>query len=447
MAGSFTVGGTAADEEIGMTTSSEYFPTGTAGLPEARAPELVELADGDRFDLRIAPVAKRLGDRTVRMLAYNDSIPGPILKVREGSELVVDVVNDGDLEATVHWHGLRLENRYDGTADTQAPILVGGSFRYRLTFPDPGVYWYHPHIREDYAQEMGLYGTIIVAPSDPGHWPPANRELSLTLDDVLLEDGKIAPFSRSETTYVAMGRFGNVLLVNGEPELSLTARRGEVVRLYLANTANTRVFNVGLPRARMKLVGGDSGHCERDEFVEGVLVAPSERAVIDVLFSEPGELTLEHRTPDRRYPLATIAVGEEPAEPALASQFEQLRTQADMVAERERIAPYLDADPDKTVALVAEMNMAAPELPAGASVAYTCPMHPEVVQDAPGHCPKCGMKLLATEAAPITYACPMHPEVTSEQADRCPKCGMKLVPAQLVSAAAHGEHAHDHGGQ
>jgi FtsP/CotA-like multicopper oxidase with cupredoxin domain len=168
MAGSFTVGGTAADEEIGMTTSSEYFPTDTAGLPEARAPELVELADGDRFDMRIAPVAKRLGDRTVRMLAYNDSIPGPILKVREGSELVVDVVNDGDLEATVHWHGLRLENRYDGTADTQAPILVGGSFRYRLTFPDPGVYWYHPHIREDYAQEMGLYGTIIVAPSDPG---------------------------------------------------------------------------------------------------------------------------------------------------------------------------------------------------------------------------------------------------------------------------------------
>jgi|SRR3954447_16201790 hypothetical protein len=67
------------------------FPTDARGLPEARAPELIELSDGDQFDLRIAPVAKRLGAATVRMLAYNGSIPGPTLKVREGSEVVVDV--------------------------------------------------------------------------------------------------------------------------------------------------------------------------------------------------------------------------------------------------------------------------------------------------------------------------------------------------------------------
>ena len=109
---------------------------------------------------------------TVRMLAYNGSIPGPTLRVRQGSEIVVDVVNEGDLEATVHWHGLRLENRYDGTHETQAPIPIGGRFTYRLAFPDPGVYWYHPHIREDYGQEMGLYGNIIVDPADPDYWPP-----------------------------------------------------------------------------------------------------------------------------------------------------------------------------------------------------------------------------------------------------------------------------------
>jgi len=123
-----------------MTPSPDHFPTATTGLPEARSRDLVELADGERFDLRIAPVAKRLGDATVRMLAYNGSIPGPVLKVWEGSELVVDVVNEGDLETTVHWHGLRLENRYDGTAETQTPIPIGGSFSYRLLFPDPGVY-------------------------------------------------------------------------------------------------------------------------------------------------------------------------------------------------------------------------------------------------------------------------------------------------------------------
>jgi FtsP/CotA-like multicopper oxidase with cupredoxin domain len=434
-----------------MTTSSDYFPTDVAGLPAARSPDVVELVDGDEFDLRIAPVAKKLGEATVRMLAYNGSVPGPTLRVRQGSELVVNAVNEGDLEATVHWHGLRLENRYDGTHETQAPIPVGGSFTYRLQFPDPGVYWYHPHVREDYGQELGLYGNIVVVPAEPHYWGPVNRELALTLDDILLEDGRVAPFSRTEATYTAMGRFGNVFLVNGEPELALTARKGEVVRLYLTDTANTRVFNVGIPGVRMKRVGGDSGHYEREEFVEGIIIAPSERVVVDVLFDEAGELTLEHRTPDRTYPLATITVTDEQAASSLATEFANLRTNADMTAERERIAAHLDAEPDKTLALVAEMDMREPEVPAGAAVAYTCPMHPEVISDEPGKCPKCGMKLLATAVAPIAYACPMHPEVRSDQPDRCPKCGMKLVPAQLVqqAGAGHGGDAgeHEHSGE
>ena len=160
------------------------FPSDTEGLPECRPPEVIELAEGQTVDLRIAPVVKRLGDDEVRMLAYNGSIPGPILKVREGSHVVVNVENQGDLEATVHWHGLRLDNRYDGTHDTQKPIAIGERFEYRLEFPDPGAYWYHPHIRQDYGQEMGLYGTILVVPAEPDYWPPAHREVMVTLDDV-----------------------------------------------------------------------------------------------------------------------------------------------------------------------------------------------------------------------------------------------------------------------
>ena len=69
------------------------------------------------------------------MLAYNDSIPGPVLEVQEGSEIVVNIENQGDVEATVHWHGLRLENRYDGTHETQAPVEVGERYTARVTFP------------------------------------------------------------------------------------------------------------------------------------------------------------------------------------------------------------------------------------------------------------------------------------------------------------------------
>ena len=125
-------------------------PSDPSGLPESVPTEVVELSDGDAFGLRIAPVAKRLGDQTVRMLAYNGSIPGPTLRVPEGSEIVVEIVNDDDMETTVHWHGLRLDYRSDGTHETQDPIPV---------------------------QEMGLYGNVVNRLTTPANmrWKLVDR--------------------------------------------------------------------------------------------------------------------------------------------------------------------------------------------------------------------------------------------------------------------------------
>jgi FtsP/CotA-like multicopper oxidase with cupredoxin domain len=393
----------------------DRFPTDPSGLPEAGRPQKLELADGDTLDLTIGPVAKQLGDTTVRMLAYNGSIPGPTLRVRQGSEIIVHVTNQGDLDTTVHWHGLRLENRYDGVPhETQAPIPVGGEFTYRIQFPDAGLYWYHPHIREDYTQELGLYGNLLVVPAAPDYWPPADRDLVLTLDDLLLEDGRIALFSPTETTHAAMGRFGNVFLTGGDPDLRLAARAGEVVRLWLTNTASTRVFDVRLPGARMKLVGGDSGRVEHQELVEEVLVAPSERAVVDVLVERAGELTLEHRTPNRVYRLAALTVAQEQVAPSEAREFEVLRSAPELVAERRGLDRWLAAPPDKVLAMVAQMDDPA---------------------------------AMPADAGPVTYACPMHPEVTSDQPGRCPKCGMKLLATNVTGTAAdaHDPGAMDHG--
>src|SRR4051812_19262898 len=283
------------------------FSTDTDGLEECIATTVVDLTSGDVFDLRIAPVVKQIGENRVRMIAYNASIPGPTLRVRQGSEISVRVRNDADTEATVHWHGLRLDNAYDGVPhETQAPIAVGREFTYKVRFPDAGLYWYHPHIREDYGLDMGLYGNIVVDPADDDYWPLVDREHVVTLDDVLVENGQMAPFHVDGPTHVAMGRFGNVMLTAGETTIELAADAGEVVRFYFTNTANTRLFNVALPGGRMKLVGGDSGRYERETFVEEVLLAPSERAVVDVLYDVPGVFHVEHRTPGHKYVLGTV---------------------------------------------------------------------------------------------------------------------------------------------
>ena len=262
---------------------------------------------------------------------------------------------------------------------------------------------------------MGLYGNILVEPSEPDYWPPVHREVLLTLDDILLdEEGRVAPFSPHETDYVAMGRFGTTFLIAGEPEMSMSVKQGEVVRFYLTDTANTRVFKIGFAGARMKLVGGDSGRHEREEMVEDVILAPSERVVVDVLFDQRGEATLEHRTPEHIYPLAAITVEEERAEPRLERKYEAPRVNEELSAERERIAPYLEAAPDKTLAFVAEMDEIGGE---GVETGlYACPMDAEIVVTWAGKFPKCGMKLMPAPAEtepPTAFICPMHAEITA----------------------------------
>lgn len=429
--------------------TNDVFTTETAGLPEASSPGLVRLRDGDHFDLCIHSVRKRIGGAEMRMLGYNGSIPGPTMHVDQDSQITVAATNEGDVETTVHWHGLRLENRYDGVPEeTQAPIRIGETFTYKLQFPDAGLYWYHPHIREDFAQEMGLYAPIVVEPSDPLYWPAADRQLTITLDDVLIEDGKMAPFRRSAPNFVAMGRFGNVMLINGETEFSGEASVGEVVRLYLVNTANTRIFNFSLRDARMKLVGGDSGRYEHESFVEEVLLSPSERAIVDVLFETPGEVRLEHGIPEHVYDLGAFSVAGAATGDAAAS-FGTLRSDPELTAERQAIRHDFERAPDKTLSFVASMPLLYGGEMQPASP-YVCPMHPEVTASEQENCPKCGMRLMPaqTETAPISYACPMHPEVTSSTQEACPRCGMKLVPSNALPATSesHEGHAHeDHG--
>jgi FtsP/CotA-like multicopper oxidase with cupredoxin domain len=197
------------------------------------------------------------------------------------------------------------------------------------------------------------------------------------------------------------------------------------------NTANTRIFNFALPGSRMKLVGGDSGRYERETLIDEVMLAPSERAVLDVTFDNPGEVRLEHRTPDHVYDLGAFSVAGN-GTAAAAGSFEALRIDPLLTAEHRTIGSDIERPPDKVLAFVASMPLLYGD-DVTSPTSYACPMHPEVTSSEPGTCPKCGMQLLpvrSEEATPASYVCPMHPEVTSSEPGTCPKCGMQLLPVR-----------------
>ena len=342
-------------------------PTGDPA-PPARPRELVRLRSGDTLRLSAQMVTRTFKGRPYTMYGFNGQYPGPLLEVAQDAEVVVELTNAIDQPTAVHWHGLRLDNRFDGVPGlTQEAVPPGGRFTYHLRFPDAGIYWYHPHVREDVQQDLGLAGNIRVRSPRADYFSPAHREEVLMLDDLLIDDASgLVPFGAESPTHALMGRFGNLLLVNGEPSYSLTVRRGEVVRFLLTNVSNTRTFNLSFGGgARIKLVASDVGNYERESWVESVVIAPAERYVAHVRFDEPGEVALVNRVRGldhlfgRFFPqvdtLGRVRVSTERAMPSLDASHELLRRDtsvtADIARHRRTLERWLARPPDRDLML------------------------------------------------------------------------------------------------
>jgi FtsP/CotA-like multicopper oxidase with cupredoxin domain len=336
-----------------------------ATLPLVRARELIEATDGDTIRLRAGLVRRRIRGRDVVMYAFNGQQPGPLVHVRQAATITIDFHNDTPHETAVHWHGVRLDNRFDGVPHvTQEPVPPGGTFRYTVHFPDAGIYWYHPHHREDVQQDLGLYGNLLVRSTEPNYFGPAHREEVLMLDDLLVGDDGIVPYGGEHTTFALMGRFGNVLLVNGEPRYALDAQLGEVVRFHLTNASNTRTFNVAIDSARMKIVASDVGRFQREEWVESVVIAPAERYVIDVRFERAGTAALTNRVQAIDHmmgaflpmvdTLGTITVAGTSPATDLSASFDSLRAPRAVAADIERYRAHFNREPDLMLDLLLE---------------------------------------------------------------------------------------------
>jgi len=327
-----------------------FLPAMDAPLPDAGANEVLRLKDGDFIDLDAELVRRTINGQTYTMYSYNGQYPGPLIEVSRGSEIMVRFTNHLSDSTSIHWHGIRLENAFDGVEG------VSDGFTYKLRFPDAGIYWYHPHIREDIQQALGLYGNILVR--QPGAKIPANREQILMLQDLLVGDGGLIPFGQESPTHALMGRFGNVFLVNGEPRYRLSVRRGEVVRFYLTNVSNTRTLNLSFPGARMKLVATDAGPFAHEAWIESVVIAPAERYVVDVQFCRTGEFALLNKVIGldhlfgRFFPmvdtLGSVTVAAARIHRDLSKAFAALRRLPPPFA---AASSYLNRPPDQTLVL------------------------------------------------------------------------------------------------
>lgn len=286
------------------------------------SPGVVEVA----LEAVVARVDYRGDGVSTEVLAYRDagrvgsvaSVPGPWIVADVGDTLVVRFTNQiPDRTTTIHWHGLRLPAAMDGNPAVSGAVYPGESFTYTFTVRDAGLFWYHPHVDTDEQMELGLAGPLLVRAAD--ELDVATGRV-LVLDDVdLADDGQLR--LDADPHDVAMGRHGDVILVNGLERPGLEVTAGATERWRVVNAANGRYFALELAGHTFEIVGGDGGPLPAVVRAETLVVAPGERYdVLLTVTAEPGTRTWLRGAPVDRghramagFDVMELRVGDGPA--------------------------------------------------------------------------------------------------------------------------------------
>jgi FtsP/CotA-like multicopper oxidase with cupredoxin domain len=246
---------------------------------------------------------------------YNGTVPGPVLRARQGDRLRVVVENALEEATTVHWHGIRLPNAMDGVPFiTQRPIEPGASFTYEFPLPDAGTFFYHPHRRSYEQVGRGLAGALIVQEREP---PKVDRDVLWVLGDFRLNaDATIRGGFGNFMDVSHAGRIGNTVTVNGLVPEAFRVRAGERIRLRLINAASARAFALEFRSHRQWVIALDGQPVEPHEPEGGaVVLGPAMRAdlILDMSAS-PGTRHAVHDGfyPRQAYTLIELEYGDEP---------------------------------------------------------------------------------------------------------------------------------------
>jgi FtsP/CotA-like multicopper oxidase with cupredoxin domain len=280
-----------------MISRRTFIKAGAAGLAIGAGIEPALASVASTYQLVASGGAVKFAsdqESPTRVMHYNQSIPGPLLRLAQGRETVIRFENALDEASSVHWHGLRIDNAMDGVPGmTQQAVAPGDSFEYRLAPPDAGTYWYHTHQRSWAQMALGLAGVLVVEEASP---PLVDQDLIFAIDDWRLdEDMQIDRQSLGALhDWAHAGRMGNVITVNGQTAKSYRVAQGERLRLRLVNIANARVMNLLFNEPLLAVIAIDGQPVEPYAPQDGrVQLAPGQRVdlIIDMM-SAPGQRSL-----------------------------------------------------------------------------------------------------------------------------------------------------------
>ncbi|WP_255731633.1 multicopper oxidase family protein [Phaeobacter sp. B1627] len=295
-----------------MRSSRRRFLAGFAALSAVPAMARPARASQAR-QFMLEPARQQIapdGYPETNLWCVNGSMPGETLRLIQGDRLRVEVENRLPQPTSLHWHGIRIDNAMDGVPGvTQAPIQPGARFTYDFALPDAGTYWYHSHAQSVEQVERGLQGALIIAEAVS---PDIDQDLPLVIDDMRVtaeaqvDEAFAAPHDLSHA-----GRLGNVLLVNGRLQSEHSVRRGDRLRLRLINTANARIFILGLQGLEGWVMAYDGMPLRTPRAISDRLtLAPAQRVdlFVDVTASEGEDAFLLQFEQDGGYEMARFTV-------------------------------------------------------------------------------------------------------------------------------------------
>ncbi|MBI1884355.1 MAG: copper oxidase [Chlamydiae bacterium] len=387
------------------------------------------------FHLIAEPIKHEISPgMVINAWGYNGQTPGPTIEAVEGDIVRILVTNQLPEPTAVHWHGVLVPNGMDGVQGlTQKPILPGETFAYEFTLHQHGTQMYHSHGDEMTQMGLGTMGFFIIHPKKSEH--KIDRDFAIFLNEWFVEPGTATPNPNIMTDF-------NIFTFNSRAypgTAPLVVKKGDRVRIRIGNVGQES-HPIHLHGYNFKMVATDGGDIpESAQYPETTgVIFPGETRDIEFVADVPGDWALHchrrhhpmnamgHDTPNmigvnqsgveekvRDLVPEYMAMGEKGMHEMTEMNMQGPENTLPMMGGagpfgsvgmggmftilkvRENITTYEDPGwyhhPEGTVAESIDKSQA----PQAEVVSYTCPMHPEIYQESPGSCPKCGMTLQA----------------------------------------------------